>query len=208
MDRDPQRRNQRANHAQIRSGQRCFPEIAGPAPSRKARVLRSKGFPVARKLKSLKAACSTNTSNPIYSSLTIWDSKSCRKKRRDPSGNHHAPLREPFHHDDLQSTHRRMGQIAQRCPCRQRDPRPLASSCRNHPHQRSQLPTAAHGQTWRSLRALRTLQFKPKAGINGTSLRASLHLFRFDLELEDAPRKGGHWFLPLIAARSCLAPID
>ena len=38
-------------------------------------------------------------------------------------------------------------------------------------------------------RALRILQFQSKSGINGTSLRAALHLFRFDLELENAPRK-------------------
>ena len=56
--------------------------------------------------------------------------------------NHHAPLRKPFDHDDLQSTHRRMGEFAQRCPCSQCHPRSLASSCRNHPHQRSKLPTS------------------------------------------------------------------
>ena len=27
------------------------------------------------------------------------------KKRRDPPGNYHAPLREPFDHDELQSSH-------------------------------------------------------------------------------------------------------
>jgi len=42
------------------------------------------------------------------------------------------------------------------------------------------------------------LQFQSKSGINGTSLRAALHLFRFDLDLENAPRK------PVTAICVCL----
>jgi hypothetical protein len=35
-------------------------------------------------------------------------------------------------------------------------------------------------------------QFQSKSGINGTSRRAALHLLRFGLDLENAPRKTGH----------------
>ena len=41
-------------------------------------------------------------------------------------------------------------------------------------------------------RALRILQFQSKSGINGASLRAARHLFRFGLDLEHAPRRAGH----------------
>ena len=61
-------------------------------------------------------------------------------------------------------------------------------------------------KTHRCPRALRILQFKSKSGINGTSLRAALHLFRFGLEPENAPRDGSDCILHLIAYRSCLAP--
>ena len=44
-----------------------------------------------------------------------------------------------------------------------------------------ELSTPAQSQTWHSLRALRNFQFKPKSGINGASLRAARHLFRFGL---------------------------
>jgi hypothetical protein len=68
-------------------------------------------------------------------------------------------------------------------------------------------PRTRSGETCCSYGALR-IRFKSKSGINSTSLRASLHLFRFGLDLEDAPHKRSHCILRLIAVRSCLAPID
>jgi hypothetical protein len=44
-----------------------------------------------------------------------------------------------------------------------------------------------------------------KSGINGTSLRATLHLFRFDLDPREAPRKPSPYFAfdcPLLVPRS------
>ena len=54
--------------------------------------------------------------------------------------------------------------------------------------------------------ALRSSEFKLKAGINRSSLRATPHLFRFELELASAPRWRGRCLLRLIIVRSFLAP--
>jgi hypothetical protein len=53
--------------------------------------------------------------------------------------------------------------------------------------------------------ALGSSEFKLKSGINGAPLRATPHLFRFELELASAPRSKVDRILFLIIARSFLA---